>query len=175
MYAPSCHVTEALLCNSPVSYSLGQVLAEAPTERHHHVQTSVGTVQLVDSVPVEQDESLKLELLFQNSIEHLAVVAAVRSIDALIRAHDRGYTSVDTVDERPEVKLVEGLVVNVRRNGLDAEIGSAIGFLLIANEMLTVGVSERAMMSVLWFSYLEVGNDASILVSNDGLGVELAR
>lgn len=82
---------------------------------------------------------------------------------------------MDTVDERPEVKLVEGLVVNVRRNGLDAEIGSAIGFLLIANEMLTVGVSERAMMSVLWFSYLEVGNDASILVSNDGLGVELAR
>jgi hypothetical protein len=40
---------------------------------------------------------------------------------------------MDAVDKRPEVKLVEGLIINIGRDSLDAKVRSTVCLLLIAD------------------------------------------
>ena len=68
-------------------------------------------------------------------------------VQAIIRAHDICSPSMHTVSKGPEVELVQGLIINVGREGLDVMIfrvyaGIAVQFLLVANEVLVMLASD---------------------------------
>lgn len=58
--------------------------------------------------------TLKAQLRLEQPIQRLAILTAVRVIDALIRAHNGRATRKNCILEWPKVKLVHRLVINVR-------------------------------------------------------------
>ena len=170
--SPGSHIGDPFLSHSAISNSLGQVLAKAASAWHNQVETSIGTVKIVDGIPVEQHEALEVELALEDAVEHLAVVAPVGAVDALVRAHDGRNAGMHAVGEGPEVELVHGPVVDIGGDGLYAEVGATEGFLLVCNQVLH-GQS-NILRLIDSFPYLDIGDDTSILVGNDGVGIELA-
>jgi len=116
-----------------------QVIAPRAAVGHNHVEPPVCALQVVLGVPVEHDEAVKGELALEDAVHELAVLAAVRVVDAVVGAHDGGDAGADAVHEGPEVVLVQRLVVEVGRGGLDAEIGAAVRLLLVGDEVLGTG------------------------------------
>jgi hypothetical protein len=99
--------------------------------------------------PIRHDVSLEAELSLQDAVLGLGVFASVGAVESLVSAHERSCTSLHSIGERPEVKLVKGSVVHVGRDGLlhDSVEGSigvvsgvALSFLLVANVMLSCGL-----------------------------------
>jgi hypothetical protein len=58
---------------------------------------------------------LEAQLSLQQAVERLAVLACIGVVQTVIRAHDIGSTGKDSILERPQVELVNGLVVDVGR------------------------------------------------------------
>ena len=45
--------------------------------------------------PITHDETLEIELILQQSVQQVTVLAAVRVVDLVVRAHDGGNTLLD--------------------------------------------------------------------------------
>lgn len=138
---PCSHVGDPRLLDCVVAHRLGQVVPPGATQGHEHIQARVCAVQIVLRVPVEHDESLVAQFALENAIHEFAVLAAVRVVDPVVGAHDGRGAGSDAIHKRPEVVLVERLVINIGRNCLHAEIGAAICFLLVGDEVLNGRVS----------------------------------
>lgn len=81
---------------------------------------------------------MKPKLIFQNTIEQLGILAAVRRIDSVVRAHHRRSASFDRVGKRPCVDFMHCAIVNVGRHGFDGlalivGAGVSLGLLLVAD------------------------------------------
>lgn len=50
--------------------------------------------------------TLEAELSLEKTVQHLAVLAAIRVVDTLVRAHNGCTTSRDGIIEGPEIQLV---------------------------------------------------------------------
>jgi len=100
---------------------------------------------------------LEAELTLENIIVEVAVLAGVRVIDLVVRAHNGASSSTDGISERPEVQLVESNVIDVGA-GSFADIAARLitalteVFLLVENVMLSAR------------------NDTSVLNTLDGFG-----
>jgi hypothetical protein len=57
--------------------------------------------------------TLESQLSLEQSIERLAILACVRIVDPLVRAHHRNTPGMHGILERPKIQFVHGLVVNV--------------------------------------------------------------
>lgn len=68
--------------------------------------------------PVAHNETLEAKLRFQDIVQQLRVLTRIRIVGLVVRAHYSADPSAHGVGERPDVKLVEGLVVNVGRERL---------------------------------------------------------
>lgn len=90
----------------------------------------------MSSVPIKKHKAIERQLRLEDAVHQLAILASVRAIDAVVRAHDRSDTSSDAVDKRPEVVLVQSLVVDVGGNCLDPEVRTSEGFLFVCDEVL---------------------------------------
>jgi hypothetical protein len=85
--------------------------------------------------------TLETKLVFKETIQCLAVLASIRTIDPIVRAHERGDTALDSVLERPEIDLMHCAVIDVGRNGFDSLaliVGRrvALRFLLVSDIIL---------------------------------------
>lgn len=135
---PRSHISYSLLLNRPISHRLRQIIPPESPLRHDHVEARIRALQRVLCIPVQHDEALKGELPLQHPVEEFAVLARVRVVDAVVGAHDGGGARADAVHKGPEVVLMEGLVVHVGGGGLDAKVGTAVGFLFVGDEVLDV-------------------------------------
>ena len=98
---------------------------------HGHVHAVDGRrVGRVLRIPVGHDVARETELVFQDAIEDLVVLARPRAVNLVVRAHDGGDVGVDGVGKGPEVQLVEGAVVDVAAHGL------AVALLLVGDVVL---------------------------------------
>jgi hypothetical protein len=88
------------------------------------------------SVQIQQHKSLEGKLVLEDAVHELAILTAVRIIDAVIRAHNGPDAGLDAIHERPKVVFMEGLVIYIGRLSLDTEVGPTVRFLLIADEVL---------------------------------------
>jgi hypothetical protein len=82
-------------------------------------------------VPVTDDEAFKSQLGLQPSIQCLTVLAPVRVVQSVVRAHDGSGTSSHGVGKRPEIDLVNGLVIDITTDGGDRVIGSVDGWVAV--------------------------------------------
>jgi hypothetical protein len=62
---------------------------------------------------------LKAQLSLQQSVEELAVLAAVGIVYTVIRTHQISSTGKNSVLEGPQVEFVHGFVIDIGRNRLD--------------------------------------------------------
>ena len=130
---------------------------------HGHVQTGKGGGNTrVLSVPVGHDESLEAELTLQDVVLEVRVLADLRIVDLVVGAHDGASTGADGVGKRPEVQLVERLVVDVGADGIDK-----------AKVLKDAGLAE--VLLLVHEEVLGAGNDACILDTTDGVGNSNAR
>ena len=84
------------------------------TAGHIHVLSSVGSlITTVSRAPVGHYIALKSELVFEDAVQCLTVLTAVRAVDALVRAHDRRSVRFDSVLKGPGVYFVHCLIVDV--------------------------------------------------------------
>ena len=96
---------------------------------------------------------LEPQLFLQQAVEGLAVLAAIAPVNSVVGAHDRRNTAMHRILERPQVCLVHGAVVDVRRDSLDGRAGDAaengrvrstrgvpLRLLLVANVVLCAGL-----------------------------------
>ena len=101
---------------------------------------------------------LEPQLLFQQAVECLAVLATIASVDSIVGAHYRRNTAMHRVLERPQVRLVHSAVVDVRRDSLDGGTGDAaengrvgstggvpLRLLLVADVVLCAGLEARGL------------------------------
>jgi hypothetical protein len=70
------------------------------------------------SVPIGEKETSEAEFSFEDSLRKMLVLAGISLVDAVVAAHDDTYASLDSIIERPEIKFVQGLVVQVGRHCL---------------------------------------------------------
>jgi hypothetical protein len=74
--------------------------------------------------------ALEIQLSLEDPVDQLIVLACPGPVDFVVRAHERGDTSLDRVGERPKVQLVERSVVDVGAHGL------TVALLFVADVML---------------------------------------
>lgn len=99
----------------------------------------------MNRTPVRHNVALETKLGLEQTILSGRVLAAIGAVDALVAAHEGSGLGLDGVGEWPQVELVHGTVVEVRRQssnicvcggtvlGVDGVTGS---FLLVCNEVL---------------------------------------
>jgi len=56
--------------------------------------------------PVRHDETLETELVLENVVLEVGVLASVAVVDLVVGAHDRASACADSLRERPNVELV---------------------------------------------------------------------
>src|SRR6266850_5917910 len=66
------------------------------------------------SRPVRHHESLKSKLVLENPIHRVVVLAGVRPVNKVVRAHDRRDASHDTTQERSNIDLMLSPIIDVR-------------------------------------------------------------
>lgn len=154
-HSPGGHVSHTGFGNGAVCHSLDEGVApEAARIRHGHVQPGEGGSNTgMLGTPVGDDPALVAKLSLEKAVQSLAVGGSVRVVNPVVRAHDVGGPGMDrllegpvvvvnhcwvedVVTDSPEIHLVNGLVVNVGRDGLDVAFGVSVGFLLVTNEVL---------------------------------------
>ena len=74
--------------------------------------------------------ALEVQFSLEDPVDQLVVLACPCPVDLVVRAHERGNTSLDRVGEGPKVQLVEGAVVDIGAHGL------TVTLLLIADIVL---------------------------------------
>ena len=95
--------------------------------------------------------TLESKLILQYTIESLAVLATIRPIDPVVRAHERSHTTLDSVLEGPKIEFMHGAIVNVARDSLDrlasrpVDTWIALRLLLVADVMLGAGLDTRGL------------------------------
>lgn len=125
-------------------------------------------------IPIKQDKTVKVQLALEDAIHELAVFAAVGVVDAVVGAHHRGDSSVNTVHEWPQIEFMQRFVVYIGRSSFNTKIRSAIRLLLVGNEVLGVSVSSSpAKIPFPLTPYLDVSNHTGILNADDSLGIKL--
>lgn len=144
------HVINPGSTDRPIVDHLNQV-AVLPQRRvrHDHIQTGIRTTNTTLMLkPITHHKPFKRHLRLQEPVQHLAVLARVGVVDALVRAHDARGAGLDGIVERPEVELVHGLVVDVGGQGLVVCEGGELfdlagrfagGFLFVGDEVLETG------------------------------------
>lgn len=103
---PRGHVRYPRLADRPVRNSICQILTPRTTERHYHVESSIGALHIVLGIPVKHDETSKAQLRLEDAIHELVVHASVRIIDPVIGAHDGSHACMHTIHEGPQVIFV---------------------------------------------------------------------
>lgn len=63
--------------------------------------------------PIAHDEALEAHLVLEDTVEELGVLATIRVVDLIVRAHDGTDASADGISKGPGVELVHSLVVQV--------------------------------------------------------------
>ena len=84
---------------------------------------------------------MEAKLALHDVVLEVRVLADLGVVDLVVRAHDGSSSSTDGVGERPQVELVQSLVVQVGADGIDeAKVlevtGLAEVLLLVHNEVL---------------------------------------
>ena len=162
-------IVETPLGNGTVEDGDGQVgspegLAgvEVGVTRHSHVQASKGGRHTrVLSIPIRHDESLEAKLTLQDVVLEVRVLADLGVVDLVVRAHDGSSSSTDGVGERPQVELVQSLVIQVGADGIDE-----------AKVLKVTGLAE--VLLLVHDEVLGAGNDTSVLDTADGVGDGMA-
>mmetsp|Transcript_972 Transcript_972/g.4119 ORF Transcript_972/g.4119 Transcript_972/m.4119 type:complete len:259 (+) Transcript_972:1143-1919(+) len=80
--------------------------------------------------PVALDKPVEADDIFEMPLQEFVVLAAVRSVHQIVRAHEGGDTSFHRGDEGPVVGLEEAPLITV------CIYGVSIGFLIVQYEML---------------------------------------
>ena len=126
----------SLTYRSPVRNSS----AELSITRHSHVQTSqsIGHATVL-RLPVTHDETLEAKLSLEDAVHELRVLAPVRVVDLVVRAHERSDTSADGISKWPCVKFVQGTVIHVGGGGLGDVEAVAAGLPGLTEVLLLVG------------------------------------
>lgn len=97
------------------------------------------------------------EFLLEQSIEDLGVLASIRAVQPVVRAHEARGLGAGRVGERPQVELVDGPVVDVGRDGLVAHVGDGAvrgkhrvshDLLLVPDEVLRRGLDTGRLHAV---------------------------
>lgn len=103
--------------------------AGLPSPRRPQKQVS----QRFSSDLVVTYEALEIKLAFQKAIDRLAVLTAIRAVDAIVAAHHRSDASVYSVLERPQVHFMHCLIVDVGRAAENVAIADrvAVRFLFL--------------------------------------------
>ena len=94
-------------------------------------------------LPVAHDESLEAQLALEQTVDRLGVLASVGVVDLLVGAHYGAHARPDCIYERPEVELVHGLVVDVRRKCLGDVVAVADCFRNLTEMLLRDWISVR--------------------------------
>jgi hypothetical protein len=81
-------------------------------------------------------ETLEAKLLLENTIHELTILAAVRVVDSLVRAHDTRSPHFQRVHEGPSIQLVQRTIVYIRRNGFAFITRSSSVLLFLSKPML---------------------------------------
>ena len=63
--------------------------------------------------PITDDEPLEAQLVLENVVEQVAVLARITVIDLVVRAHDRASPSTDGIGKWPKIELVQSHIVDV--------------------------------------------------------------
>lgn len=66
------------------------------------------------SRPVRHHESLESKLVLENPIQRVVVLAGIRPVDEVVRTHHRRDPSHDTTQERSDIDLMLGAIIDVR-------------------------------------------------------------
>lgn len=90
------------------------------------------------------DETLEAKLALEDVVLEIRVLAGLRVVDLVVRAHDGTRAGADGVSKGPQVQLVQSLVVQVGADGIDkAKVSEIAGLaemlLLVHNEVLGAG------------------------------------
>ena len=92
----------------------GLGLEEADATRHVHVEAGLNSRDTcMCCTPIGHDIALEIELVLENSIEYLRVLAAITVIKTIVAAHDAGDSGVYRIRKRPEIELVKSFIVDV--------------------------------------------------------------
>jgi hypothetical protein len=92
-------------------------------------------------VVATNDESLETKLALQDVVLEVRVLASLRVVCLVVRAHDCASAGADGVGKGPEVQLVQSLVIDVGADGIDKALvlevaGLAEVLLLVEDEVL---------------------------------------
>jgi hypothetical protein len=117
-----------VLISLPVRFETGHVHI-APCERRLHAIDHRG--------PIGDDWPLEVELLFDEPVQDLRVLARLSLVELIVRAHDGRHAGVDGLGEWPEVELVNRPVINVRGRNLLRLPAAAEVLLLVPDEVLS--------------------------------------
>jgi hypothetical protein len=125
--------------------------------------------------PIRDDEALESEFRFEDLVQEVRVLALesvsnassrkltsctydVAVISLVVRAHDTASTGTDSISKGPDVKLVQGDIVDIGRDSI-RDVRTSLSEVLLLVEDVMLGAS----------------NDTSILDTHDGLCVEDTR
>jgi hypothetical protein len=107
------------------------------------------------------DESLETKLSLQDVVLEVRVLASLRVVRLVVRAHNCASASADSIGKRPQVQLVQSLVVDVGADGI--------------NEALVLEVAGLAeVLLLVEDKVLAASNDTSILDTAHSLGSGMA-
>lgn len=106
-------------------------------------------------IPVRHDETLETKLALQDVVLEVRVLAGLRVVDLVVRAHDGTSTGADSIGKGPQVELVQSLVVNIGADGIDE-----------AKVLKVAGLAE--VLLLVQNKVLGASNDTSILNTTDG-------
>jgi hypothetical protein len=119
---------------------------------------------------VTYDEALETQFFLQDTIQELAVLASVRVVDSLVRAHQGACSFTQSIHEWPSVQLVQCAVIYIGRDSLAFITGASPVFLFLSKPVLptsSASVSSQSENTIyLWCSnhtlFLRAsGNEAS--------------
>jgi hypothetical protein len=127
------------------------------TSWHVHVQPSLNRGHTrVSRAPIRHDVALETEFGLEQTVLGCGVLAAVRTVDALVRAHEGGCLCLHGVGEWPHVELVHCTIVDVGREStsrlyvrvVSAVLRIPLDLLFIADPVLGASLHTRILMPI---------------------------
>ncbi|KAH6607021.1 hypothetical protein Trco_003334 [Trichoderma cornu-damae] len=97
------------------------------------------TLDRVLRIPVCHDISWEAQLVFENGLQRVLILACPGGVELVVRAHDGGDIGVHRVGKGPGIKLMEGTVISIARYDFSAEL------LLVEDVMLGRGLHTRRL------------------------------
>jgi len=112
-------------------------------------------------LPIRHNESLEAEFALENVVLEVRVLAKLRVVRLVVGAHNGASSSADGVSERPEVQLVQSLVVHIAADSI--------------NKAEVLELSRRTEVLLLVVDVvLSASNDTSILDTTNSLSDSMA-